>query len=331
MIRAPGRPGVWAVAVLAASSACAGVRIADQPLSGNYAWPAGVPRVRLERVIPLEGDRRGPLKLFAWLAGRREAATFRRPYGVAWEGGNLLIADPDTGRIARIEPAGGVTLSPPAAVTSPIGVAACAGGVVATDAVAGKVALLGPDLGRVRWLAEGLERPTGVACDRGTVFIAETGKHRVVVIEPDGLRRTLGERGQGPGQFNFPTAVAVAGASLWVGDTLNFRIQRLRAASGAADGAFGQLGDSAGEMPRIKGIAVDSFGHLWVSDGQLDRVSLYTAGGALLMSLGRTGGEPGEFSFPAGVAAHADGRVAVSDSLNRRVQVFRLVAREGPP
>jgi hypothetical protein len=44
------------------------------------------------------------------------------------------------------------------------------------------------------------------------------------------------------------------------------------------------------------------------------------------MSLGRTGTEPGEFSFPAGIAAHPDGRVAVVDSLNRRLQVFRVLA-----
>jgi hypothetical protein len=48
------------------------------------------------------------------------------------------------------------------------------------------------------------------------------------------------------------------------------------------------------------------------------------------MNLGGTGVEPGEFSFPSGIAAHPDGRVAVVDSLNRRVQVFRLLQRSDP-
>ena len=81
-------------------------------------------------------------------------------------------------------------------------------------------------------------------------------------------------------------------------------------------------------MPRLKSVAVDAQGHLWVSDAHLDRVSLYDDRGALLISIGGRGDEPGRFSFPAGIAAHADGRVAVVDSLNRRVQLFRVT---GPP
>jgi sugar lactone lactonase YvrE len=111
---------------------------------------------------------------------------------------------------------------------------------------------------------------------------------------------------------------------LWVGDTLNFRIQRISLSSGHALSAFGQLGDASGETPRIKGIAVDRDGNLWVSDALLDQVSLYNQSGEFLMGLGESGAGPGQLSFPAGVSAHSDGRMAVVDSLNRRVQVFRL-------
>ena len=119
-------------------------------------------------------------------------------------------------------------------------------------------------------------------------------------------------------------AIAIAGDTLWVGDTLNFRIQRISLSSGEALSAFGQLGDASGETPRIKGIAVDRDGNLWVADALLDEVSLYKQSGEYLMGLGESGAEPGQFSFPAGVSAHSDGRVAIVDSLNRRVQIFRL-------
>jgi sugar lactone lactonase YvrE len=122
--------------------------------------------------------------------------------------------------------------------------------------------------------------------------------------------------------------VAIAGGSLLVGDTLNFRVQRIDLETGAAEGVFGQLGDAPGEMPRIKGLAVDAAGQLWVSDAHTDRVSLYTADGRLLLTLGGRGVDPGRFSFPAGIAAHPDGRVAVADSFNRRIQVFRIVGGE---
>jgi hypothetical protein len=84
------------------------------------------------------------------------------------------------------------------------------------------------------------------------------------------------------------------------------------------------LGDSSGETPRIKGIAVDGNGNLWVSDALLDQVSIFNQNGEYLMRLGESGAEPGKLSFPAGVSAHSDGRVAIVDSLNRRVQIFRL-------
>ena len=134
-----------------------------------------------------------------------------------------------------------------------------------------------------------------------------------------------GGRGAGPGLFNFPAALSLHAGNLWVGDTLNFRVQRLDAIRGEPVGTFGRLGDAAGEMPRIKGVAVDAAGILWVSDAHLDRVALFRPDGTFLTDIGGKGELPGEFSFPAGLAAHPDGRVAIVDSLNRRIQIFRRV------
>ena len=108
---------------------------------------------------------------------------------------------------------------------------------------------------------------------------------------------------------------------------MNFRIQRLDATTGRYIDDFGILGDAAGEMPRIKGVAVDAAGHVWVSDAHLDQISLYDNEGALLLSIGNQGTQHGQFAFPAGVAAHPDGRVAIVDSLNRRLQIMRGVER----
>jgi DNA-binding beta-propeller fold protein YncE len=280
----------------------------------------------LEQVIQLQESSAGGAGGFLrWASGGGDTVIFERPYGVAWDGEDLLVTDPGAWRVVRIDPRGKLTVSPEGTVENPIGVAVCQDGVVVSDASAGKIVLLGPDLRRIDWIAEGIERPTGIACEGNEIFVVETGKHQVLARQPDGTWRVIGERGGGEAQFNFPTSVTVDNGWLWVGDTLNFRIQRLDAESGDFYHDFGHLGDSAGDMPRLKGIAIDGSGRAWVSDAYLDRVSLYTPDGVLLMSLGRTGVEPGEFSFPAGIAAHPDGRVAVVDSLNRRVQVFRVL------
>ena len=305
--------------------ACGGARVADTPLDADLAWPPGSPRVRLVRVVALQKD--GGLGRI--LGGEKASNVLDGPLGVAWSGDDLVVTEPVAQRLTRLAANGRLTTSPPGEIGTPIGVATCRAGVVVTDGTGGRVALVGRDLRLARWLAEGLERPTGVACEGDRVAVVETGQHRLLVLEPGVARRSVGERGGGPAQLNFPTALAWSEGVFFVGDTLNFRVQRFDAAAGASLGSFGHLGDAPGDMPRLKGVAVDAAGHVWVSDAYLDTVSLYTAAGELLMSLGGTGDEPGRFSFPAGIAAHPDGRVAVVDSLNRRVQVFRLVGSPG--
>ena len=147
----------------------------------------------------------------------------------------------------------------------------------------------------------------------------------MVAIEPDRSTRSVGRRGGGQGEFNFPTVVATTREALWVGDTLNFRLQRFALEGGGFLGAFGRLGDAPGEMPRLKGLAVDPGGNLWLSDAHLDQVALFRPDGAFLMALPGNGSPDGGFSFPAGIATHPDGRVAIVDSLNRRLQILRLV------
>jgi len=308
---------------------CAGTQGGSSTAFDALGWPRDDPRVRLDTVVgPRRDTSWGNAGFFRRLVGKSAPDLYQHPFGVAWLGDGLLVSDPDGGRITRIPSTGRVVASASGLFQRPMGIAVCKAGIVVSDAATGKVALLDSKLQLVRWLAEGLARPTGVACSGDRVVVVETGEHRIDVLGPDGNRQSIGRHGAGPGEFNFPTAVAVDGDSLWVGDTLNFRVQQIDLNSGAFITAFGQVGDGAGEMPRIKGIAVDTVGHLWVSDGLLDQVALYTRSGTFLIAIGARGEEPGEFSFPTGIAVHADGRVAVADSLNRRVQVFSTVTGE---
>ena len=159
----------------------------------------------------------------------------------------------------------------------------------------------------------------------------ETAAHRLVELSGGKAVPVLGGRGMGPGQFNYPAALAVDGNTLWIGDTLNFRLQHVDPSSGQVLGGFGTLGDTPGQMPRVKDVAVDAGGRLWVSDALLDQVALYARNGEYLMSIGRNGSAPGEFAFPAGIGAAADGRVAVADSFNRRLEIFAPVKLEVKP
>jgi hypothetical protein len=321
---------VLLTAVVCLASGCTAHRALEHTYSSGPAWPTEEPRVRLSSTIDLDGSlERGVFKALHRLGDEPPSARFRRPYAVAWAGDDLIVVDPDARRVARIDPRGRMTFTPGGLFATPVGVASCPAGVVVTDSVSGRVALLKDGMRLERWLAEDLKRPTGIACSEEDFLVVETGRHQIVKLTSGGDRTVFGGRGSGPGFFNFPTSIATHDQEFLVGDALNFRIQRFDSDSGDYRGEFGGLGDAPGEMPRIKGVAVDPLGQVWVTDGHLDRVSLYDYDGNLLISIGQTGSFPGEFSFPTGIAIHPDGRVAVVDSLNRRLQVFRLA--DAPP
>jgi DNA-binding beta-propeller fold protein YncE len=291
--------------------------------------PVATGDIRLERIIdnPTLARKKKGARLRRWITGEASPAVLYRPYGLAWDGDSLLVADPGMGRVVRVSHRNRVSTSPAGLMESPIGVARCTPGIVVTDSRLGDVRLLDKNLKPLAKIAEGLELPTGVACDGERIFVLETGRHRVRVFVPSdrAADESWGGRGEKAGEFNFPAVAAWDEGTLWVGDTLNFRVQRLDGAAGDVLQVFGRLGDAPGDMPRIKGLAVDDGGRLWVSDAHLDVVSLFRPDGTLLAHLGGTTSGERQFSFPAGIATHPDGRVAVADSLNRRIHIFRVI------
>jgi DNA-binding beta-propeller fold protein YncE len=172
-----------------------------------------------------------------------------------------------------------------------------------------------------------LARPTGVAVDPrdGRVFVADTAAHRIVVFDAQGRqRREFGQRGGAPGEFNFPTHLALNGEGrLLVTDSLNFRVQEFDE-SGAPRRQFGRLGDRLGDFSKPKGVAVGRDGRIYIMESYFDHLLVFDPDGRLLLPIGGNGTAPGRFNLPAGVAAHGD-LVYVADSYNRRVQIFRAL------
>jgi DNA-binding beta-propeller fold protein YncE len=282
------------------------------------------PSIVFDRAIGNEGDVKTGL-------GSRLARTVRgdnpplfdRPYGVAWADDALLVTDPGRGAVIRIDLRKRRIEASDVEFGEPIGAAACFEGIAVSDSARGTVSMLDAGLKLKRVLASGLERPTGLACLGDSLAVAETAAHRIAIIQSDGSVRRFGARGSAEGEFNFPTMLAARDNRLYVCDSMNFRVQIVDV-SGAPLGSFGQLGDRAGTMPRLKGIGVDSLGHVWVADGTLDELAVYDVSGTFLLRVGSPGGSGGAFAFPAGIAIRADGTLAVADSLNRRVQLFHL-------
>jgi DNA-binding beta-propeller fold protein YncE len=171
------------------------------------------------------------------------------------------------------------------------------------------------------------KRATGIAIDTShrRLYVVDTLDNRVVVMSLDGrVISRFGQRGVGPGDFNYPTFIAVApDGSLWVTDSLNFRVEHF-SADGKFLSAFGRAGTIPGNFARAKGISVDAQGRVYVVEGFNDRVQVYDPQGRLLFIFGSSGAGAGQFFLPTGIALDHQNRIYVADSYNRRVETFSL-------
>jgi len=299
-------------------------------------WPQGPaePRVAYVQTIQSPHDtgarRVGENRVARWLFGTgKDEARLVRPFGVAVdEAGNLCIADPGAGRVCFLDRArktwqswnkiGAIELVAPVAVAKHTNLFYVADSelrkVLAFD---GKGKLLFE-------LAQPMERPSGLALAANRLFVADAAAHRILVFEPGGkFLSSIGQRGTGPGEFNFPTHLTTdSQGRLFVTDSMNFRIQIFDAA-GHYEKEIGRLGDSSGSLSRPKGVAVDHQGNIYVVDALFENMQIFDQAGGFLLTVGENGDGPGGFWLPSGIAVSRDGLIYVADSYNRRIQVFQ--------
>lgn len=241
----------------------------------------------------------------------------------------VFVFDEKAGELLVWEKAEGLTN-----FVSPVGVAAGADGhVYVADSGLGFVAKLDRRGDPVGAIGKGvLRRPTGVARDpaRQLLYVVDTYAHDVKVFDEAGnLARVIGRRGEGDGEFNYPTHVAFARGELYVTDTMNSRVQVFTAGGAVLDRKFGSRGLFVGDLVRPKGVAVDNEGHVYVVEGYFDHLLVFGGGGELMLPIGGTGQETGRFYLPAGIWVDARNRVFVADMFNGRVVVFQFLGGGG--
>lgn len=176
-----------------------------------------------------------------------------------------------------------------------------------------------------------LRQPTGMAFHpvTGELWVAETAAHCITILNRQGaLVKRIGERGTGPGQFNFPTFLWIdREGRVYIVDSMNFRIQILDEFGNYLSG-FGKHGDGSGDLARPKGVATDSHGNIYVTDALFHVVQIFSPKGAFLYSFGGQGLEKGEFWMPAGIYIDETDHIYVADSYNSRIQVFKLEKKD---
>jgi outer membrane protein assembly factor BamB len=175
--------------------------------------------------------------------------------------------------------------------------------------------------------------PLGAAvAPDGTMYAADMWNNRVVIRHPDGEIEHWGDRGSGPGEFDFApvtendssTSIAVSpdGELIVVGDGNNHRVQ-IFDGSRRHLRSIGRLGRDDRQFVNPCCVTVDAEHRIWVVDTAQAEVQVFDEAGTHLRSFGSLGNGDGELSRPAipFVDLGAD-EVYIPDFGNRRVSVF---------
>ncbi|MBD5803522.1 NHL repeat protein [Azoarcus sp. Aa7] len=325
--------------LLFALAGCSAAVIAPQPNSSLPVWPPEPDPARIAYVASISrpddlGIAKGFLQRLRDAVLGADDTRLVRPMAVVVVGKTLFVADPGARGVHRFDPVGGGydLVRGPGGAPLPSPVALARGGdgeVYVSDSRLGRVLVIrsGETVAQPVRLDAPLRQPTGLAFDAetGRLYVVDTAAHRIEVFDRDGARvASFGRRGEGPGEFNYPSLLwRASDGRLYVTDSLNFRVQILDPYGGFV-GSFGQSGDGSGDTPRPKGVATDSHGHVYVADALFNAVQIFDGAGRFLLSLGGQGQGAGEFWLPAGLFIDGE-RIYVADSYNGRVQVLRYV------
>lgn len=312
-------------------------------------WPGPPDEARYRYVGELTGEnnflpdnwanRSTASKFLDWVAGltgfNSEPIVLQRPQsGTVDAEGRIYVTDIGRGAVYVFDkPAGKLEVwemaSGSARFTSPIGIALGARGeVLIADAELHSVFRLNKKGNPVGEFGhEILKRPTGLARDagRGRIYVADTHGHDIKVFDDDGkLLKVIGHRGEGDGEFNFPTHLAFSADNLYVTDTLNSRIQVFDT-DGKMIAKFGKLGMNVGNLVRPKGVAVDSVGNIYVVESLYDNLLVFDKQGHTLLGVGGSGKKIGEFYLPSGVWVDSQNQIYIADMYNGRITVLQFL------
>jgi DNA-binding beta-propeller fold protein YncE len=217
---------------------------------------------------------------------------FDSPTGIAVDGnGNILIADTGNGRIEKFSPTAaflsiiGTKGSGQGQFAQPNGIAIDrVGNIYVADAGNHRVLKLKSD---GTFIAEwkgpelGFYGPRRIAIGPdNSIYVVDQGHDRIVKFGPDGTVVTVwGSKGNGDGQFNDPTSVAVGPATnkIYVADPRNKRIQVFDSAGKfVTKWSVPEWGQPVG----FEDLAIDSqTGRVYASSAHLDAVLVFDLNG----------------------------------------------------
>lgn len=186
--------------------------------------------------------------------------------------------------------------------------------------------------------------PSGIALDgSGNLYVVDVLNYRVqkFMASSGQFVKQWGGEGVVNGKFRFTEpdpsdpesldrymfhgvgiAVSPDGASVYVADPLNHRVQKFNS-QGVWQANLGNgPGTDPGKFDFPRGVAVDANGNVYVTDFGNNRVQRFSGSGMFLDAFGGLGTGLGQFVGPMGIMIDAEGNIWVTDIDYNRVQKF---------
>ena len=175
---------------------------------------------------------------------------------------------------------------------------------------------------------EGVQCPWGVAfSSHGEMYVTEKDYGQVAVFDRSGKRiRTIGSRGDGPGQFWSPRYIAIdSNGNVYV--TSRNKLHKFgRNSEFVKSVGSGSRGSKPGEFYYPLGIKVHH-NQVYVCDSGNNRIQVFDLELTFITSFGTEGSGQGEYKGPNGLAFDSHENIYVSEWGNRRVQVLDCKGR----
>lgn len=170
---------------------------------------------------------------------------------------------------------------------------------------------------------ENLKGPSEIALDNeSNVYVCTIGDDRLHKFSPDDkLLASVGSKGKGANEFDFPNGNCFHDQKLYVCDSENYRIKVYD-----SDLNLLQTHDKKVMGPKKYNfpcdIAVDSQGLIYLVDGNNHRIIVFNTNWKFQHTIGKKGTGPGELKQPVCIHIDDDDHIFVTEYSNNRISVF---------
>jgi len=304
----------------------------------EVAWPSPPDEARVKYIKTYQSEDDFNSKFGAItraLAGKSSNIRFNRPFDVCTnDSGRIYVSDVSAGLIMIDEnekEMKSLGAEVPVPLGGTLGVAYGNNKLFVGAAEIGEVVVLTPEGKFISTIGKpgAFPNPVDVVYDtfKKRVIIVDNKMHQVFVYSENGdSLLTIGTRGGGDGEFNFPQSAAVDSTGhIYVVDAFNFRIE-VFSPDGKFERKFGQQGNIFGTFARPKGIALDSYQNIYVVDAMHQNFQIFNNQFEFLLFVGRfANNDNWGFQNPIGICIDKKNTIYVVDQLNERLQVFQLL------